>query len=149
MDWSVLLFILKWILLGLVYLVLFLLIVGVTREMRLRLPTAAPTTTSNSVGQLRVIQSGSDSARRPGMLLPLQPETSIGANKDNFIVLKDRFVSSHHARLRWDGVSWWLEDLNSTNGTYINRQRVQPGTSEPLPSGAVVEIGDMAFEMLE
>lgn len=149
MDWSLLLFFLKWILLALVYLVLFLLLMGVTREMRLRLPTAQPVSGSVSVGRLRVIQAGSDPNRRPGMLLPLQPDTSIGAQKDNAIVLNDRFISAHHARVRWDGVSWWVEDLNSTNGTYVNRQRVQPGSSEPLSSGAMLEIGDMAFEMLE
>lgn len=149
MDWSLLLFFLKWILLALVYLVLFLLLMGVTREMRLRLPTAQPVSGSVSVGRLRVIQAGSDPNRRPGMLLSLQPDTSIGAQKDNAIVLNDRFISAHHARVRWDGVSWWVEDLNSTNGTYVNRQRVQPGSSEPLSSGAMLEIGDMAFEMIE
>lgn len=150
MDWSILLFIMKWILLGLVYLFLFMLIVGVTREMRLRLPTGAPAAFTNVSGaRLRVLQPGSDASRRAGMILPLQPDTTIGAQKDNSIVLTDQFISGYHARVRWDGVSWWVEDLNSTNGTYVNRQRVQPGSSEPLPSGAVLEVGDMAFEMLE
>jgi hypothetical protein len=149
MDWSVLLFLLKWILLGLVYLVLILVLVGVTREMRMRLPAAAPASPGVSVGRLRVIQAGSDPSRRPGLVMPLQPDTVLGAQNGSTIVLQDRYISGRHARLHWDGVSWWVEDLNSTNGTYVNRQRVAPGVTTPLPAGSVLEIGDMAFEMLE
>ncbi|NLG97838.1 MAG: FHA domain-containing protein [Chloroflexi bacterium] len=132
MEWSLFLFVLKWILLGLVYLVLILLLIGVAREMR-----------------LRVLQSGTDPNVRPGSLIPLQPETSIGAQSDNTLVLRDKFVSGHHARLRWDGISWWVEDLNSTNGTFINRQRVIPGAPAAVAQGAVIEMGDMAFEMMD
>ncbi len=149
MDWSIFLFVMKWIFLGLVYLVLLLLLIGVQREMRMRLPQAAPSNTSANFGRLRVIQSGGDGRLRPGMILPLQPETSVGSQAGNDLILRDRYVSGHHARLRWDGVSWWLEDLNSTNGTYINHQRVAPGVPAGLASGAVLEIGDLAFEMLE
>jgi hypothetical protein len=148
MDWSLLLFILKWIFLGLVYLALLLLLVGVTREMRLRLPQTAPQT-SISYGRLRVLQAGSDPRLRAGAIVPLQPETNLGAQRGNTLVLRDKFISGHHARIRWDGVSWWVEDLNSTNGTYINRQRIAPGASEPFPPGAVLEVGDIVFEMLD
>lgn len=148
MDWSLILFILKWIFLGLVYLVLMLVLVGVTREMRQRLPQAAPATTI-SYGRLRVLQPGSDPRLRPGTIVPLQPETTLGAQKGNTLVLRDQFISGQHARVRWDGVSWWVEDLNSTNGTFINRRRITPGAAEPLPSGAVLEVGDVAFEMLD
>jgi len=148
MEWSLFLFVLKWILLGLVYLVLILLLIGVAREMRLRVPAPAPNAPV-AVGRLRVLQSGTDPNVRPGSLIPLQPETSIGAQSDNTLVLRDKFVSGHHARLRWDGISWWVEDLNSTNGTFINRQRVIPGAPAAVAQGAVIEMGDMAFEMMD
>jgi pSer/pThr/pTyr-binding forkhead associated (FHA) protein len=148
MDWSLILFALKWVFLGLVYLVLMLVLVGVTREMRQRLPVSAPTA-AISYGRLRVLQPGTDPRLRPGSILSLQPETNLGTQKGNTILLRDQFISGHHARVRWDGVSWWAEDLNSTNGTFIDRRRITPGTAEPLPAGAVLELGDMAFEMLE
>lgn len=148
MDWSILLFVLKWIFLGLVYLVLLLLIIAVQREMRMRLP-AASSGAAVTFGRLRVIQSGSDTRLRPGAVLSLQPETSMGSQPDNDLVVLDRYVSGHHARLRWDGVSWWVDDLNSTNGTYINQQRVGPGSSEAITTGAVVSLGDVSFELLE
>lgn len=149
MDWSIFLFSMKWIFLGLVYLVLLLLIIGVQREMRLRLPQAAPASSAVSFGQLRVIRQGTDPRLRPGSLVPLKPEMTIGSQGDNDLILHDRYVSSHHANLRWDGVTWWIEDLNSTNGTFVNQQRVAPGSPMSVPGGAVLEVGDVSFEVME
>ncbi len=150
MDWSIFLFVMKWIFLGLIYLVLLLLLIGVQREMRLRLPQGGVSNNpAVTFGRLRVLQSGGDSRLRPGVILPLQPETSVGSQAGNDLILRDRYVSGHHARLRWDGVSWWVDDLNSTNGTYVNHQRVNPGMPAGLNSGAVLQIGDLAFEMIE
>ncbi len=148
MDWSIFLFIMKWIFLGLVYLVLFLLLIGVQREMRLRLPQAN-SNTAVSFGKLRVIQPGSDPRLRPGVIIALKPETNVGSQAGNDLVLRDRFVSGQHARLRWDGASWWVDDLNSTNGTFINHQRLAPGVPAGIASGSLLEIGDLAFEMIE
>jgi hypothetical protein len=149
MDWSIFLFILKWIFLGLVYLVLILLLVGVTREMRLRIPRESPTVASAGIARLRVIQPGTDPNLQPGATIPLQPDTLIGAQRGSTLILHDRYISGRHARLRWDGISWWIEDLNSTNGTFVNRHRLAPGAPQPFPSGSVLEIGDMSFEMVE
>jgi hypothetical protein len=150
MDWSIFLFILKWIFLGLVYLVLLLLLIGVQREMRLRLPLSAPSQGGKvSFGRLRIIRPGSDPRLRSGMFIPLKPEMSIGSLGDNDLVLRDRYISGHHASLRWDGVAWLAEDLNSTNGTYVNQQRINPGAPIQVPSGAIFEVGDIAFEMME
>jgi hypothetical protein len=148
MDWSIFLFILKWIFLGLVYLVLLLLLVAVQREMRMRLPSAQ-SASAVAFGRLRVLQPGSDTRLRPGALLALQPETSIGSQAGNDLVLLDRYVSSNHARLHWDGVTWWVEDLSSTNGTFVNQQRLAPGASQALPTGALLTVGDVSFEMME
>jgi hypothetical protein len=150
MDWSIFLFIMKWIFLGLVYLVLLLLLIGVQREMRLRLPQATSSSPSSAMfGRLRVIQAGGDPRLRPGAILPLQPETNVGSQAGNDLILRDRYVSGRHARLRWDGVAWWVDDLNSTNGTFVNRQRVSPGVPAGLSSGSVLQIGDLSFEMIE
>ncbi len=148
MDWSIFLFVLKWIFLILVYLALALLLVGVQREMRLRLPSGQPQATGG-FGRMRVVRAGSDARLRVGATVPLQAETSVGSQPGNDLVLRDRYVSGHHARLRWDGVSWWVDDLNSTNGTFINQQRVPPGSAAALPAGAVLQIGEVAFEMLD
>lgn len=149
MDWSIFLFVMKWIFLGLVYLVLFLLVIGVQREMRLRLPQASSSSTVTSFGRLRVVQPGSDPRLQPGAILPLMPETILGSQAGSDLVLRSRFISGQHARLQWDGASWWVDDLNSTNGTFINHQRLTPGVPAALSSGSILEIGDLAFEMIE
>lgn len=149
MDWSIFLFVLKWIFLGLVYLVLMLLLIGVQREMRLRLPQAAPASAAASFGQLRVIRAGTDPRLRPGGMITLKPEMSIGSQADNDLILRDRYVSGHHASLRWDGVSWWVEDFGSTNGTFVNQQRLNPNTPVSMLAGSIFEVGDVSFEVLE
>lgn len=148
MDWSIVLFVFKWIFLGLVYLVLLLLLVAVQREMRLRLP-ASQAGGAVAYGRLRVLQPGSDTRLRPGAVLSLQPEMTVGSQAGNDLVVLDRYVSGRHARLHWDGISWWVEDLNSTNGTFVNQQRLAPGAPQALAASAVLTFGDVSFELLE
>ena len=70
----------------------------------------------------------------------------IGRANDSTLVLTDDFASSRHARLtrRSDG-EWLVEDLGSTNGTYLDRQRV----SAPLhvPVGVPIRIGKTVLEL--
>jgi pSer/pThr/pTyr-binding forkhead associated (FHA) protein len=82
-------------------------------------------------------------------MIQLQPESSLGAEHENDIVLSDPFVSGYHARLHWDGVSWWIEDLGSRNGTYINGRACPPRLPQPVPPGVNLQLGDMVFELLD
>lgn len=51
-------------------------------------------------------------------------------------------VSRRHSKLVWQG-SWYIQDLESHNGTYLNSQRLLPGQLLPLRSGAVIHIGKL------
>lgn len=68
------------------------------------------------------------SVEQPGMApnkIELQAqETSLGRALDNDIVLVDQEVSGHHAKLVCRGTQVIMIDLNSLNGTYVNRQRI-------------------------
>jgi pSer/pThr/pTyr-binding forkhead associated (FHA) protein len=57
----------------------------------------------------------------------------------------DDQVSRVHARLDWDGANWVLVDLGSTNGSYVNDQKV---TEHRLEPGDVIEIGDTLLRYL-
>ena len=52
-------------------------------------------------------------------------------------------VSRRHALIRREGKSWSLEDLGSTNGTILNREKVSPGGSVTLAEGDVIHLGHL------
>ena len=56
--------------------------------------------------------------------VPLSDPTTFGRASDNTVPLKDVSVSTHHAVIRKDGAFWVVEDLGSTNGTWLNHTRV-------------------------
>jgi len=63
-----------------------------------------------------------------------KPEVILGRDPDCELALDDETVSARHARLTYHHGQWWLEDLGSTNGTFLN--------SEPLSTPTVVTSGD-------
>ncbi|AOZ71887.1 hypothetical protein BK816_00115 [Boudabousia tangfeifanii] len=78
--------------------------------------------TPDTEGPLRLIVTGGPLA---GTSLPLgSAPLVIGRAPDCTLVLDDSYASSHHARLYPTAECWMLEDLSSTNGTYIDDERV-------------------------
>lgn len=150
LGWNTLLFALKWVFIGLIYFVLVFVVLAVRREMALRVRAAPGGPVENfSPGRLKVLSPGSDTKLRQGATLELKPVTSIGSQPDNDLVLRDRFISRYHARLRWDGVGWWIEDLGSRNGTYLNNDVVMPDTPRQVENGGMITIGGAAFQLIE
>jgi hypothetical protein len=148
MDWNILLFAVRWAIVALFYFVLLVLLVGVYRETSTRLGKKEKQK-SSIYGRLRMIHPGSDPQFRPGSVIQLKATTNLGVAPDNDVVLADPFVSGHHCRLHWDGVNWWLEDLNSKNGTLLNRQPVVPGRPQIIVRGMTITTGDMTMELID
>lgn len=69
---------------------------------------------------------------------------SIGRAADNDLPLADITVSSHHARIFTYLQSSYIEDLGSTNGTYLNGKRIQKHT---LHVGDVVQLGKLELKI--
>ncbi len=68
----------------------------------------------------------------------------IGRAEDSTLVLDDDYASARHARLVQQGDGYALEDLGSTNGTYLDRNRVTSTT--PVPVGVPIRIGRTVME---
>ena len=86
----------------------------------------------------------------PGKLFPLdKPELLIGRELVNDIVVSDADVSRKHARLLQQGDVWLVEDLASTNGTYVNGNRLS--APQHLQPGDQIKLGEtieLLFEVL-
>jgi pSer/pThr/pTyr-binding forkhead associated (FHA) protein len=82
-----------------------------------------------------------------GQTFPLAASPiTIGRAEDSTITLTaDDYVSTKHARLTPRGDQWVLEDLGSTNGTYIDRDRVTAAT--PVGPGTKIRIGTTVLEL--
>jgi hypothetical protein len=75
-----------------------------------------------------------------------QQSILIGRNPESTLVLSDDYASGRHARIFPQDGDWYVEDLDSTNGTFVGQQRV---TSDPvkLPVGSTMRIGTTVLEL--
>jgi hypothetical protein len=78
----------------------------------------------------------------PGDTLPLDHYTTIGRRADNSLVIDDSYVSASHAEMMFDQGAWWLVDLDSRNGTFVNERPVRARTR--IVRGDVVQFGRVA-----
>lgn len=69
----------------------------------------------------------------------------IGRADDSTLVLDDDYASTRHARLSFSGGDWLVEDLGSTNGTYLDRAKVTGPTR--VPPGVPIRIGKTVIEL--
>lgn len=69
----------------------------------------------------------------------------LGRGTDAAIRLDDDYVSTRHARFATNGEQWFVEDLGSTNGTYLGSQRIT--TPVPIGLGIQVRLGKTIVEL--
>ena len=102
---------------------------------------AGDAATTSTVSRI-VITSGP----KAGLEIPLGDEPlTIGRSRESGLVIRDDFTSSHHARLVLWGEQWMIQDLDSTNGTWHDGEKVL--TPTPIRAGAPVKVGATVFEV--
>ncbi|AOT69097.1 FHA domain-containing protein [Geosporobacter ferrireducens] len=74
---------------------------------------------------------------------PLAASVIIGRKNESDIVIKDPFISNQHAQISLDEGSYFLEDLDSANGTYLNGERIMDAVK--LQNGDRIKIGQIEF----
>ena len=72
-------------------------------------------------------------------------QLTIGRSSESGLVIRDDYTSTHHARLMLWNDEWVIQDLDSTNGTFLDGVRVTLPT--PVPIGKPVTIGTTSFEL--
>ncbi|WP_285042351.1 FHA domain-containing protein [Plantibacter sp. LMC-P-059a] len=86
------------------------------------------------------------SGPKQGTELPLGREPiTIGRSADSGLIIRDDYTSTHHARLMLWNDEWMVQDLDSTNGTFLAGKRVSVPTQIPLDTP--VKVGQTSFEL--
>ena len=71
---------------------------------------------------------------------------TIGRGLNNDIILEDPRISRHHAQLRYRSRRFWIADLGTTNGTFVNNERI---TERALRSGDIISLGGFELSFKE
>ncbi len=103
-------------------------------------PTSAPT--------IRATMPNFALASLAGQSLPVpacERAVTLGRGADNAIVVADAGVSSRHAQLQWSGGALQFTDLNSTNGSFVNGEKLAPNVARRLQVGDRLRLGKLDF----
>lgn len=129
---------------GLIYLFLFLVLRATVSEMAAVARGMAYREGTTAEARL-VLEDGADSSLVAGESWLLRPMTAIGRTAKNDIVIDDPHVSAHHAELRFERGHWWLRDLGSKNGTWLNDEPVRAVVA--MRHGDVLQCGRVRFSL--
>jgi pSer/pThr/pTyr-binding forkhead associated (FHA) protein len=103
---------------------------------------ARPPRASRQVPQQLLVTAGALAGTTLGLS---DQQITIGRAGDATLVLSDDYASTRHARIFPQDGQWLVEDLGSTNGTYLDRQKVTGPT--PVPVGVPIRIGKTVLEL--
>ncbi|MDX2161434.1 MAG: FHA domain-containing protein [bacterium] len=73
---------------------------------------------------------------------------SIGRSGDNALPLPHSQISRQHARIFWKDDQYWIEDLNSSNGAWVNDARIRPSVPQIIRPGDVIRMGPFVLTYL-
>ena len=145
--------VLKYALLALLYFFVFRAVRSVVVDLRKRkdekrpsaksAPAPAPARSSRGKAPTQVVVFEPDGAKP--RTVKLNGSTDIGRAERCAIRLGDTYVSQVHARLYGDDGSWYVEDVGSTNGTFLNDHKVDRALE--VHAGDVVKLGKTVLEL--
>jgi pSer/pThr/pTyr-binding forkhead associated (FHA) protein len=142
---EVLILVLRFAVVGLLYLFLWQVLRAVINEVR-ALGQPNQNQPANRYGQLIVLRSG-QSGVPVGKIFALGPSNLLGRSMESCeIALNDSFLSQQHARLELRDDTWVIEDLNSTNGTFVNDIEVRDTTI--LEEGDILRLGRVEMRLV-
>ena len=78
-----------------------------------------------------------------------QGNVSIGSGASADILIKDSGISRLHARLTKEGEMYFIKDMNSTNGTWVNEHRLSVYEMCPVKNGDIIRLAQSRFELID
>ena len=132
-----------WVVRILFLVLLYLFLFGIARALLRDLAAAAREPTAE-LGRL-VVTASPTGEPAAGTSLPLDAITTLGRDVNNAIVIDDQFASAQHAVLTFRGRTWYVEDLASTNGTFVNGAPIE-GVA-PIGYGDEVQVGQVKLRL--
>jgi pSer/pThr/pTyr-binding forkhead associated (FHA) protein len=106
-------------------------------------PQAPASSGESSLTATRLVITG---GAKQGLEMSLPPEQlAIGRASESGLVIRDDYTSTHHAKLLLWKDGWVIQDLESTNGTFLDGVRVIVPTQVPI--NTTVKIGTTSFEL--
>ena len=104
-------------------------------------PTLVSEPTGSTATKLVIIEGD-----KTGQMVRLERrEITLGRSPDSDLIVDDEYASTHHAKLGLINNDWLIQDLNSTNGTYLDGGRV--GTPAVVKLNTSVRVGKTVFEL--
>lgn len=158
---EILIFVLRTVFLVLIYVFIFVVLVHLIRDLRVTgeplragdmvagnvaTPPARPFSTQAGNAGVLAVYSAPAEYGIEGAVYELPAETRLGRGKENHVVLPGRYASNHHAVIHLRNGQYWLEDLGSRNGTYLNGLPLDK--QAVLAHGDQIRIGDIIFRFV-
>ncbi|NLY67565.1 MAG: FHA domain-containing protein [Tissierellia bacterium] len=122
--------------------IIYLFIFSIIRLIYLDIKGISPITLNDST-YLKLINRKETLPFKVKEYYPLGEEVFLGRGNDNEIVIKDPYISKKHLRIVKDEGNYFLQDLNSANGTYLNGQRLMDVVK--LKNGDRISVGQIEF----
>lgn len=137
--------VLKYVFIIIIYLFIF----SILRLMYLDIKQMGTRGTSLENSYLKVVNRLDSLSFKMQEYYLLGGSVTLGRSSKNDIVIKDKFVSKNHLNITERNGIFYLEDLNSANGTYLNGEKVDAGTLIELQNGDKIGVGFIQFIFVE
>lgn len=95
---------------------------------------------------IEVMDPGENQTLKKGAIIPITNEITMGRKDDNSIILNDQYVSGHHSKIYIRNEQCIVEDLNSTNGTFVNGDMING--RRYVEEGDKIRVGSVTFKII-
>lgn len=128
--------------------IIYLFILNIIRLIYLDIRSTSDSQTKSNVAYLKVINRLDQLDFKIDEYTPIVGEVTIGRGMRSDLPINDRVVSKNHARIFLEDGTYYLEDTNSANGTFLNGEEILEEAIEVV-DGDLISIGKVQFMFVD